>query len=78
MGITATLMQDFGFVPGEGSTLQLGTVSRSHPKHSLGNYNRPTGIFPDAEETARVALVERDVLETPERHTASCRHEGRL
>lgn len=48
-------MQAFGSVPGEGSTLQLGTGSESHQEHSMGNDHPVKEILSDAEETTRAA-----------------------
>jgi hypothetical protein len=51
VGISTTLVQVFGSVPGEGSTVQLGTGPESHQEHSLGNDHPVKEILSDAEET---------------------------
>jgi len=71
-------MQDIGYEPTEGPTLQLGTGSKSRPEHNLGNDNRVKGIFPNSEETTRAAPVNSDALEARERNPPYCRHEARL
>ena len=68
VGITTTLVQAFGSVPGEGSTLQLGTGSESHQEHSLGNDHPVKEILSDAEETTRAAPVDSEALEARGRY----------
>ena len=77
-------MQDIGYQPREGPTLQLGTDSKPRQEHNLGNDNRVKGNFPDAEGTTRATPWIRTLwrlgsvipLTTVTRHTREASRRG--